>query len=401
MNEHSLMNLTYIDSIVKATLLNNNYINIHQSMDHIQFDSIDLFKFFLKSNKNSEMIAFEKLPLNEINQMLEWLDMMEKNFEPSFSILKCMFFLSISDKPNALESIRNGIRWIAHMARPCVFLSGGVKAALGFDSAIDGVISLIFTLINSDYTPVGNVRNCLTSFSYVGCSFEYMIGTLFDFGDLNLNDILVGDHSNSRHLSLIEPLKEFISSILKTSIYFGLGNKEAGIKSFSTTLVGLNTLIINFCQLFFEGFENIGDIETSIDVVNYILNTKLDSLINGRLTPYIIEKNSLSHDLMLTVFKKFQLNIYEKVNLVKINEVVLKDNEKLNITDCSNLAYTILDVDDRTKCIQNDFSSSNNKSYINSRKYMTRMSIQGFFILFFNMFTFILVLMIIVFLFKD
>ena len=105
---------------------------------------------------------------------------------------------------------------------------------------------------------------------------------------------------------------------------------------------------------------------------------------------------------MLTVFKKFQLNIYEKVNLVKINEVVLKDNEKLNITDCSNLAYTILDVDDRTKCIQNDFSSSNNKSYIiNSRKYMTRMSIQGFFILFFNMFTFILVLMIIVFLFKD
>ena len=165
--------------------------------------------------------------------------------------------------------------------------------------------------------------------------------------------------------------------------------------------VGLNTLIINFCQLFFEGFENIGDIETSIDVVNYILNTKLDSLINGRLTPYIIEKNSLSHDLMLTVFKKFQLNIYEKVNLVKINEVVLKENEKLNITDCSNLAYTILDVDDRTKCIQNDFSSSNNKSYINSRKYMTRMSIQGFFILFFNMFTFILVLMIIVFLFKD
>ncbi len=370
-------------------------------MDHIQFDSIDLFKFFLKTNKNSEIVAFEKLPLNEINQMLEWLDMMEKKFEPSFSILKSMFFLSISDKANAMESIRNGIRWIAHIARPCVFLNGGVKAALGFDSAIDGVISLIFTLINSDYTPIGNVRNCLTSFSYVGCSFEYMIGTLFDFGDLDLNDILIGDHSSSRHLSLIEPLKEFISSILKTSIYLGLGNKEAGIKSFSTTLAGLNTLIINFSQLFFDGFENIGDLETSLDIVNYILNTKLDSLINGRLTPNLIEKNSRSYDLMITVFKKFGLNIYEKVNLVKINDVILKENEKLNITDCSNLAHTILDVDDKTKCIQNDFSSINNKSYINNRNYVTRMSIQGFFILFFNMFTFILVLMIIIFLFND
>jgi hypothetical protein len=391
------MNLTYIDSLVKSIFLNNDYINIHQSMDHIQFDSIDLFKFFLKSNKNSEMIAFEKLPLNEINQMLEWLHMMEKNFEPSFSILKSMFFLSISDKSSCLESIRNGVRWIAHITRPCVFLNGGVKAALGFDSAIDGVISLIFTLINSDYTPIGNVRNCLTSFSYVGCSFEYMIGTLFDFGDLDLNDILVNDQSNSRHLSLIEPLKEFLSSIMKTSIYLGLGNKEAGIKSFSTTLAGLNSLIINFSQLFFDGFENISDVEKSLDVINYILNSKLDSLINGRLTPYLIEKNSQSYDLMFTVFKKFKFNNNQ---IVKINDIILKENEKLNITDCSNLAYTILDVDDKTKCIQNDISSNNNKSYLNS-KYETRMSIQGFFILFFNMFTFILVLMIIIFLFKD
>jgi hypothetical protein len=391
LDETTQMNLIYIDSMVKKSILDVDFVHYRQLLNRIQFESIDLFKFHLKSSdKKCELDVIEKMPPNEINDMIAWLDIVDTKIEPSFGIIKSIYQLSINDKLNALESVKNGITHIAKLARPLMLISG-VKTALAFDSAIDGVVSLVCTLINSDYTPYGNIKTCLTSFSYIGCSYENMIGALFDFGDMSLNDffkMIDNSTNNSRHQSLIEPLREFFISSLKSSIYFGLRQNESALKLFSQTLNSLNKLIANFIQLFFEEFEKVSDIQKALDIIYLIQQTKLDSLANGLITPFKVE----SHSLINSVFKKYKLNT---------------DDDYVNKTSTSySIAQNIIiEIDDDVKFIQEqqlqDETSLMIRRENEKKKLSTRMAIQGIFILFLNTFTFIAILSIMIFLSND